>query len=76
MPYSRAALVAAVVIIGVSIGAAWAFTLWVDEPAVTLLKRAYTWFAAVVSRVVPAHISPPAPLPLPVDAPIAADTAR
>ncbi len=76
LPYGLAALVAAVVIIGVSIGAAWAFTLWVDEPAVSLLKRAYTWFAGVVSRVVPARMSPLAPLPIPVDAPITADTAR
>lgn len=54
LPYAVAAVGAFVVVITVSIGAAWIFTRLVDEPATTQLKRAYQWLARRVVRVVPA----------------------
>ena len=53
LPYGVAAFAAFVVVVGVSTAGAWAFTLLVDEPATTQMKRAYKWGAAACVRVVP-----------------------
>jgi len=70
LPYAVAAFLAFVVVVVVSMLAAWAFTLLIDEPATTQMKRAYTSLAARVVRVVPAArpvlVAPRAPAPPPV----------
>ncbi len=53
LPYGVATLAAFVVVVGVSMAGAWAFTLLIDEPATTRMKRAYKWLAARVVRIVP-----------------------
>ncbi len=53
LPYAIAAIAAFVVVVGVSMLAAWAFTLFVDEPSTARLKRAYQWIARHVVQIVP-----------------------